>query len=208
MLLNQWSGIQKEISSSKKAGCCKQSTTHPTAYQKKKGFYFPRTRGDGHTPTCHHVLFDRYQGPHILVNPKGYLTWKACPSSIDLKNERHDIISAWWAPQSEEGPDGADQLLPPFPSEKLPPRLSDQAVYFSQNPRTAYTTYYSWKVQRVDNPNSTVSPWNYQRRVESIQKWRLYLLSISKPELVERMENRQLYPAIDGSNCELLQREK
>ena len=139
-------------------------------HTKKKGFYFPRTRGDGHTPTCHHVLFDRYQGPHILVNRKGYLTWKACPSSIDLKNERHGIISAWWAPQSEEEPDGADQLLPPFPSEKLPPRLSDQAVYFSQNPRTAYTTYYSWKVQRVNNPNSTVSPWNYQRRVESIQK--------------------------------------
>ena len=86
--------------------------------------------------------------------------------------------------------------------------LSDQVMCFSQNSRTAYTTYYSRKVRKVDNSNSSVSPWNYQRRVESIQKWRLYLLSISKPELVERMENRQLYPAIDGSNCELLQREK
>ena len=120
MLVKQWSGIQKEISSSKKAGCCKQSNIHPTAYQKKV-FYFPRTREDGHTPTCHQVLFDRYQGPHILVNPKGYLTWKSCPSSIDLKNERHGIISAWWAPQSGEGPDGADQLLPPFPFREIAP---------------------------------------------------------------------------------------
>ena len=93
-------------------------------------------------------------------------------------------------------------------SEKLPPRLSDQAMCFTQNPRTAYTTYYSWKVQKADNPNSTVSPWNYQRGIASIQKWRLYLLSISEPELVEQMENRQLYPAIDGSNCELLQHER
>ena len=172
MLLNQWSGIQKEISSSKKAGCCKQSTPHPTAYQKR--FYFPKTRGESHTPTFHQVLFDRYHGPHILVNPKGYLIWKVCPSSIDFKkNERHGIVSGWWAPQSKEGPDGADQLVPPYPSEKLPPLLSDQAMCFSQNSRKAYTTYYSRKVRKVDNPNSSVSPWNYQRRVESIQKWRL-----------------------------------
>ena len=89
------------------------------------------------------------------------------------KNELHGIVSAWWAPQSEEGPDGADQLVPLYPSEKLPPMLSDQAMCCSQNSRTAYTTYYSRKVGKVDNPNSSVSPWNYQRRVESIQKWRL-----------------------------------
>ena len=69
----------------------------------------------------------------------------------------YNLVSAWWAPQSEEGPDGADQLVPLYPSEKLPPMLSDQAMCFSQNSRTAYTTYYSRKVRKVDDPNSSVS---------------------------------------------------
>lgn len=142
------------ISSSQKAGCCRWSTL--PVYQRR--FYFPRTRGDGHTLSCHQVFFDRYHGPHIMENLKGYLIWKACPSSIDLKNERHGTVSILWAPQSEEGPDRAVQLLPLSPSEKSPPRLRDQAMCFSRNQWTAYTTYYSWNVQKVDNLNCNASP--------------------------------------------------
>ena len=149
----QWSGIQKEISSSQKAGCCRRSTTHPTVYQRR--FYFPRTRGDGNTPTCRQVSFDKYHGPHIVVNPKWYLTCKACPSSIDLKDECHGTVSVLWAPQSKEIHDRAVQLLPLSLSEKSPPRLSDQVMCFSQSRRMAYTTYY---VPRMGNPNYTASP--------------------------------------------------
>lgn len=127
----QWSGIQKGISSSQKAACCRRSTTHPTVCQRR--FYFPRTRGDGHTPTCGQVSFDKFHSPHIVVNPKWYLTWKACASCIDLQNERHSTVSVLWASQSEEVPGRAVQLLPLSPSEKSTPRLSDQAMCFSQN---------------------------------------------------------------------------
>ena len=101
---------------------------------------------------------DKYHGPHIVVNPKWYLTWKACPSSINLKNERHGTVSALWAPQSKEVQDSAVQLLPLSLSKKSRPRLSDQVMCFSQNRRMAYTTYYSWNVPKVGNPNYTASP--------------------------------------------------